>query len=389
MKFVNRETQYPGKRKLIKVDPNNVSLGKDPILVNIIKDEGIVTVEGTPTTAENLNKGNWRDDDSLSFMMLEDNDLPGAEAEVTQMVTTANGETWIIPPAGSGQAAFNVVNSVGTTIKINGSVQQDLNFSSDPQTQITTTKNTADAANGLAGAAQGTANSKSIVNVNGIKADLNFTSDPQAQINGKADKVVTITTHEQLYRKDANGTQGMRDASSSVVNEAIPIRQSNGHISVPVTPSANTDAASKQYVDNRLSEARKWIPMYEIGDIPWNQNVGLRCDGVNTNAFVNSAYPILDDGSVFRVYMRDYRNNRSHSVDEISFRYDSHAYTSVFHAESDGTAYNIRTFFIRSNDKVTVHIRQHAADVTSAGNREWYNDGDYRRIVRIEKEVPL
>ena len=259
MKFVNRETQFPGKRRLIKVGPDNVPIvGEPEVLVNIVKEEGIVNVEGTPITAENLNKGNWRDDDSLSFKQRTDNALPDEEAEVTQLVTTANGETWIIPPVGSGQAKFKV-DSIGTAVKINGIMQQDLNFTSDPQTQITTAKNTADAAHGTASAAQGTANSKSIVNVNGIKTDINFISDPQTQINGKADKVVTITTHEQLYLKDANGTQGMRDASSSVVNGAVPIRQSNGHISVPVTPSANADAASKQYVD----AFERWVTVWD------------------------------------------------------------------------------------------------------------------------------
>ena len=103
MKFTNRETQYPGKRILIKVDEENEQLPNNPeILVKLIKDEGAVYEEGTPITADNLNKGNWRDDNSLSFQTRTDNDLPVAKNSETQIVTKVNGETWIVPPEGLG-----------------------------------------------------------------------------------------------------------------------------------------------------------------------------------------------------------------------------------------------------------------------------------------------
>jgi len=306
MKFINRETQYPGRRQLIKVDEyNNQMVGEEPMLVNIVKDEGIVSVEGTSVDAENLNKGNWRDDDSLSFRQRSDDILPPAEAGETRMITKMNGEIWLIPPAGSGQP-MKVANSVGTAIKVNGNAEAEIGFTSDPQTQITSVKNTAEIAGNTAVSAMGVANSRSVVNVNGIKADIDFTSDPQTQIDGKADqmpfnavsqgldnhientgnphnvtkvqiglgnadntsdtdkpvsaaqqaamngkmdKVTGATTNGQFYCKEANGTQGMRDVSSNIVNGAVPIRRSDGHIAVPAIPSADTDAASKQYVD--------------------------------------------------------------------------------------------------------------------------------------------
>ena len=66
MNFTNRQTQFPGKKKLVKVDENNIPIPNEPhILVNVVKDEGNITDEGTPISAENLNKGNWRDDNSL------------------------------------------------------------------------------------------------------------------------------------------------------------------------------------------------------------------------------------------------------------------------------------------------------------------------------------
>jgi len=105
MKFTNRETQFPGKKKLIKVDENNIPIvGEVPIIVNIVKDEGTIYTEGTPVSADNLNKGNWRDDDSLSFRARDDNNLPEAKPAETQVITKANGEIWIIPPFGLGEA---------------------------------------------------------------------------------------------------------------------------------------------------------------------------------------------------------------------------------------------------------------------------------------------
>ena len=105
MKFISREVQYPGKRKIIKVDEHNKPIQSEvPFYANIIRSEGEISVEGTPVSAENLNLGNWRDDDSLSFKKRSDDDLPDAKAAETQIITKSNGETWIVPPLGLGTA---------------------------------------------------------------------------------------------------------------------------------------------------------------------------------------------------------------------------------------------------------------------------------------------
>jgi len=104
---------------------------------------------------------------------------------------------------------------------------------------------------------------------------------------------------------------------------------------------------------------------------------------------VNSAHPVINDGDVFRVYMRDHRHPRAHTVDEIAFRYNNEAYTSVFHAEADGLPFIVRTCFLRQPGITTVHIYQHVARVSSSGITDWYLETEHRRIVRIEKEVPL
>jgi len=134
MKFVNREAQFLGRREIREVDKSTNKPTGVTTYVYIDKKEGNVTVEGTPIDADNLNKGNWRDDDSLSFKMMNPGELPGAKATETQIVTDAEGRTWIIPPFGHGDAK-DITESVETSVKVGG-VRKDIDFVSDPQTQI-------------------------------------------------------------------------------------------------------------------------------------------------------------------------------------------------------------------------------------------------------------
>jgi len=126
MEFTNRNTQFPGKRQLIKVNADNIPIvGEDPIFVNIIKDEGVVYDEGTPLTAETLNKGNWRDDKSLSFKQWTV-DIPPAKVGETQIVTDINGETWLIPPLGSQNPdPIKIYNCASTIINTNFTAHMD------------------------------------------------------------------------------------------------------------------------------------------------------------------------------------------------------------------------------------------------------------------------
>jgi len=136
MRFMSRETQFPGKRKLIKVDENNIPIaGESPILVNIVGDEGTVTTEGTPVNAENLNKGNWRDDRSVSFRTMDTDAIPDPKPNETQMVTRPNGETWIVPPSGTGGTAKAIIYPSGSEVYV-GNERSDVRFRSDPQMQI-------------------------------------------------------------------------------------------------------------------------------------------------------------------------------------------------------------------------------------------------------------
>jgi len=155
MELIERQTQYPGKRKLIKVDEYNQPIvGEPPILVNIVRDEGDVVAEGTPINVETLSKCNWRDDASVSFKKRSNDNLPAAKASKTQIITKDNGETWLIPPSGSNTApkeiGGNVGSGTGTVVFCGSSGQTEIHFTSDPQAQITTAKNTADSAQSAA-----------------------------------------------------------------------------------------------------------------------------------------------------------------------------------------------------------------------------------------------
>ena len=74
------------------------------------------------------------------------------------------------------------------------------------------------------------------------------------KLNTKLDKVSGATDYGQVYGKTAAGTQLMIDMSRSVIASAIPQRQTNGNIRVPNTPTADNDAASKEYVDTEIAK---------------------------------------------------------------------------------------------------------------------------------------
>jgi hypothetical protein len=120
VKFIEKQSQYPNKRRLIKVNENNQPLNEAPILVNIEKDEGEISVMGTPINAENLNKGNWRDDKSLSFKVQTENDEPiTAKPDEIQIFTTCTGKTMLMP-AGENLEPVEIGKTVGTTVIENG-----------------------------------------------------------------------------------------------------------------------------------------------------------------------------------------------------------------------------------------------------------------------------
>ncbi|MBQ5930378.1 MAG: hypothetical protein IIX02_06260 [Clostridia bacterium] len=77
---------------------------------------------------------------------------------------------------------------------------------------------------------------------------------------GAIAKDTTITTYRQVYVKNEDGTQTMIDIGDNLRGViSLPFRLANGHINVPITPSANTYATSKKYVDDLIAELRAEI----------------------------------------------------------------------------------------------------------------------------------
>lgn len=59
-----------------------------------------------------------------------------------------------------------------------------------------------------------------------------------------------VTSYPQVYGKDTDGTQGMVEYSSTVRNAALVQRNGSGQVAVPNTPTDNSHATSKKYVDD-------------------------------------------------------------------------------------------------------------------------------------------
>jgi len=122
MEFSNRKAKC---KKIQITDENGLSLPES--FYALITDE--VTEAGTPLNAENMNKGNWRDDTTISFMSNDSNVTIQPEANITKIYTDENGETWLLPPSAmiekyklnSGQKALNNLSKLydPTSGKIN------------------------------------------------------------------------------------------------------------------------------------------------------------------------------------------------------------------------------------------------------------------------------
>lgn len=86
--------------------------------------------------------------------------------------------------------------------------------------------------------------------------ELNYvdgvTSSIQDQLNTKVVKTSTIS---QVYGTDSNGDQTTLTYSTSNVASTIAQRDNNSQVNVNLTPTENTHATSKKYVDDKVSSA--------------------------------------------------------------------------------------------------------------------------------------
>lgn len=114
-----------------------------------------------------------------------------------------------------------------------------------------------------------------------LSSELNDT------INNKLDKVTTITEIMQTYVKQPDGSQQMVYVHWNNIRDTIPIRDQTGNIRVALTPTTNTHATSKEYVDNLVKKYNHFIKAY-FTDVNNNGYYGLFILQNNTNTQFNS-----------------------------------------------------------------------------------------------------
>lgn len=112
-----------------------------------------------------------------------------------------------------------------------------------------------------------TANKDEINVLDGITAtttELNYvsgvTSAIQTQINGKRD---LVSGNSKVYTTNASGQQSSVDYTTSNMASTIVQRDTNSQINVAQTPTANTHATSKKYVDDKVAEAISEAVVYK------------------------------------------------------------------------------------------------------------------------------
>lgn len=106
MEVLLKKRNVGNLRKLVSVDANNNPTGEEKT-VRVEEVEGNVIQEGTPITEEVLENINWRDE----FVIIknqENNVLPEALSEMTQIVATIDGSVWVIPSQSSGQGGYKL-----------------------------------------------------------------------------------------------------------------------------------------------------------------------------------------------------------------------------------------------------------------------------------------
>ena len=85
---------------------------------------------------------------------------------------------------------------------------------------------------------------------------ISANNDGTGSVNGwgdKLDKQTGATTYNQVYVKKPDGTQDMYDFDIAATGGMLVLRNSDGEINVPATPSNASKATSKKYVDDKLT----------------------------------------------------------------------------------------------------------------------------------------
>lgn len=432
MKFIGRQVQFPKRKKLIKVDIHNNPLpDQEPIYVIMENHEGIVYQPGTPITSDDLNKGNWIDNKSIEFAKMDTDELPPPKVNGTQMVTKSNGETWIIPPMGQGDPK-EVTNPEGSVIKVGG-IRANIEFDSEPQKQIRSTRNIAETALENAVVAQGTANLKanrtdldqhisdSRLHLGTGSVDRSFPPSPtdstvpstklvKDSLDTKANLANGKTAHPLEIRPSSwqtafanlsnDGVCFIRDVQSSYGNpfpELPPAQQ----VLVQITKSAAFSKMDLSTVTSGMSlhstvsyingvwenwrRPKTWLTTYDCIDIRNSNGIPFTNGYVVMNTSELFGGP-AKDGDTFRITVNDPRQN-SVSTHVIHYEIGGEAEFMMLpsHQQLDNSGFISRMMFNRSNELRTVTAHAWSISI-STSNSKWYPESIFR-IVRIEREI--
>lgn len=161
----------------------------------------------------------------------------------------------------------------------------------------------------------------------------------QVDLSGYLEKQTGTTTYSQLYAKHADGGQVMFDVTASAVANAIVKRTAGAQVDVPYTPTATTNATSKDYVDSNFLQKA-------TGASTYGQAYVKAADGTQTRYDISvgaNAYSIPYRDSEGRVRTKDPVNsedsvNLSYAGDHyVAKQTGTSSYTQAYAKATDGS----------------------------------------------------
>ncbi len=126
MKIVERKTEYTNRKKLRKIEERG-----EEIIVDMEDYEGDISEPGTKLNACLFKKINGREDESLEFKKQDNNSIPASIIDTTQIITTNEGNVYVIP-AGNEKTPISITegSKIDTSLfeTVNKREDQSLEF---------------------------------------------------------------------------------------------------------------------------------------------------------------------------------------------------------------------------------------------------------------------
>lgn len=176
-------------------------------------------------------------------------------------------------------------------------------------------------------------------------------------------KVETTDTYSRAYAVDANGNQIMIQIAAALSNNTIVQRGVTGQITVPLTPTGQYNATSKEYVDNKFAAAapiryykhlvtmRSKLP----GATPIAERPLMTLTFISnySSSYVNYTNVFINEPQKFvSGYYTDVVNNKVYQI--IDFRYDgSSKYIFDYVVDNTMQTYSIDISYKQMTDTIT------------------------------------